>query len=214
MSRSRSINPLWPARSFGVALGLALTVLAIVGFGDDGIHGALLATARLAFLLFWLAYAGGALASLFGSTFEPLRQHAREFGLAFAAALAVHLGLVASLYVIGDPPPVRTLFVFGIAALCVYGLALGSIGRLRQALGARAWSFLRFAGMNYVAAAFILDFLRDPFEAGLLHALMYWPFAALALVGPALRVVAAFHALRESKIPPCKGVNATSSARP
>ena len=209
MSRSRSVNLLWPVLSFVAALGLALTVLVAVGIDDEGLHAALLATARLAFLLFWFAYAGGALASLFGSTFEPVRRRAREFGLAFAAALLVHLGLVASLYVIGDSPPVRTLLVFGIAALCVYGLALGSIRRLQHALGARAWSLLRFAGMNYVAAAFALDFLRDPFEAGLFHELMYWPFAALALAGPGLRVAAALYALRQ----PCVSANTATSVR-
>jgi hypothetical protein len=138
-------------------------------------------------LFFWMAYAGSALASLFGSAFVPLRRHARDLGLAFAAALAVHLGLVAWLCAIGDVPPVRTFVVFGAAAFCVYVLALFSIGRLQQLLGAPAWALLRFAGMNYIALAFAADFFRNPLAGDLQHMLFYWPFMALAVLGPGLR---------------------------
>jgi hypothetical protein len=55
---------------------------------------ALRMTARWSFLLFWVAYAGGALATLFGPALAPLSGRGREFGLAFAAAHLVHIGLV------------------------------------------------------------------------------------------------------------------------
>lgn len=181
---------LWIAVPFAVALALAAAVLAVLGLSDDGIHAALLATARWQFLLFWLAYAGGALASLFGPRLLPLRRHAREFGFGFAAALSVHLALVAWLCMIGDVPPVRTFIVFGFAALCVYGLAVLSIARLQQLLGARAWGMLRFLAMNYVVLAFADDFWRDPLAPGVGHALLYWPFAALVIAAPALRLAA------------------------
>jgi hypothetical protein len=186
----------WLVAPFCAALGLAAAVLAMIGASDDGIRAALLATARLQFLLFWPAYAGAALASLFGPAFLPLRRHARELGLGFAAALAVHLSLVAWLCAIGDVPPVRTFIVFGAAAVCVYWLAVFSIDRLQRLLGAPVWSVLRFIAMNYVALAFADDFLREPLAGGIGHALLYWPFAALAIAGPALRVAAFVKALR------------------
>jgi hypothetical protein len=189
----------WLVVPFCTAFGLATAVLAIVGVGDDGIHAALLATARLQFLLFWPAYAGAALAALFGPAFQPLRRRARELGLGFAAALAVHLGLVAWLCSIGDVPPVRTFIVFGAAAVCVYGLAVFSIDRLQQILSAPAWAVMRFIAMNYVALAFADDFLREPLAGGVGHALLYWPFAALAIAGPALRVAAFAKAFRVTR---------------
>jgi hypothetical protein len=188
---------LWVGLSFGAALALAAAVLVATDATDDGIHLALLSTARFMFLLFWLAYAGSALASLFGSHFEPVRRRARAFGLAFAAALAVHLGLVAWLCLSGDIPPVKTFLVFGAAALCVCLLTACSLERMRNLLGAKGWALLRFLGMNYVACAFAADFLRNPLAGDIGHALFYWAFMALAIIGPGLRVAAAikaFHA--------------------
>jgi hypothetical protein len=51
-------------------------------------------TARWSFLLFWLAYAGNAVAILFGAQLAA----GREFGLAFASAHLVHIGLVVWLF--------------------------------------------------------------------------------------------------------------------
>jgi hypothetical protein len=149
-----------------------------------------LATARLAFLLFLPAYIGGALATLFGPAFDTLRRRGREFGLAFAAALAVHLGLVAWLCISGDIPPARTFVVFGVAAFCVYGLALFSIAKLQQRFGPRAWAVLRFLAMNYIACAFADDFLRIAPSVTLDYGLVYLPFALLAIAGPTLYVAA------------------------
>lgn len=186
----------WLVLPFCAAIALAVAVLAIVGVTDDGVHAALRATARLQFLLFWSAYAGAALVSLFGAAFLPLARHARELGLAFAAALAVHLSLVAWSCAIGDVPPVETFVVFGLAALCVYALALFSIARLQQILGASLWKLLRFLAMNYIMLAFADDFLRSLPGPGFRHALSYWPFAALTILGPLLRFAAFVKAVR------------------
>jgi hypothetical protein len=55
---------------------------------------ALRLTARWSFLLFWMAYTGSAMGALFGPAFEVLARRGREFGLAYAAAHLIHLGLV------------------------------------------------------------------------------------------------------------------------
>jgi hypothetical protein len=49
---------------------------------------------------------------------------------------------------------------------------------------------LSLAAMNYVALAFLDDFRNDLFATGVKHALFYWPFLALAVVGPMLRFAA------------------------
>jgi hypothetical protein len=172
------------------ALTLAASATIALGAKQSGIDAALAATARLMFLLFWPAYSGGALVALFGAVFQPLKQHAREFGLAFASALLVHLGLVAVLCLIGAAPDAATFIFFGIGAAWAYVLALFSIPRLRLALGPRNWWLLSNVGMNYVAYAFIVDFLQQPLHGGVRHIIEYLPFAVLSLAGPGLRLAA------------------------
>ena len=172
------------------ALTLAASVTIALGAKQSGIDAALAATARLMFLLFWPAYSGGALVALFGAVFQPLKQHAREFGLAFASALLVHLGLVVVLCLIGAAPDAATFVFFGIGAAWAYVLALFSIPRLRLALGPRNWWLLSNVGMNYVAYAFIVDFLQQPLHGGVKHIIEYLPFAVLSLAGPGLRLAA------------------------
>jgi hypothetical protein len=180
----------WIQLSFAASIGLAVAVLVVAGTGEHGTGLALMATARLAFLPFWLAYAGAALVLLFGPALQPVQRHAREFGLAFAAMELVHLGLVAWLCLIGHAPVIRTFVVFGTAVLWVCLLTLFSIASLRRMLGSVGWWLLRVIGMNYLAYAFAVDFLRHPLAGGLKHAVLYWPFAALAIAGPGLRVAA------------------------
>jgi hypothetical protein len=188
--RSRSIAALWMGSAFCAAVALAAGVLVAFGSEERGVHAALAAVARLMFLLFWLAYSGSALASLLGSRFQPLKRRAREFGLAFSSALLVHLGLVAWLCLIGAAPGVGTFVFFGIAAAWVYLLALFSIDGLRQALGPKSWWLLRVVGMNYVAYAFAVDFLKTPLHGGVRHVVEYLPFAVLAVAGPVLQLAA------------------------
>jgi hypothetical protein len=192
--------------AFCAALGLAVGVVAAFGADSQGFRVALQATARLNLLLFWPAYVGGALAALFGNVFARLRDNSRYFGLAFAAALSVHLGLVVCLCVTGKVPDAKTFIVFGTAAVFVYLLALLSIPRVRWALPDRFWPSIRALAMNYIAFAFMSDFARHgigSFQDILLYGtgdyrdiIMYVPFAALAIAGPILRLTAWIHKLR------------------
>src|SRR5471032_2018044 len=79
----------WMGAAFAVALAITVTVLALRGTDNKSIRLALELTARWSFLLFWLAYTGGALATLFG--WGVLAGRGRGFGLAFAAAHLVHI---------------------------------------------------------------------------------------------------------------------------
>ena len=185
----RRTDASWMGLALCAALLLAGVVLAILGTGERGTNAALAATARLSFLLFWAAYSGGALAAVFGPIFHPLKRRAREFGLAFAAAHLVHIALVAWLCRLGHVPHVVTFVVFGIALIFTYLLALFSIESLRQKFGSRWWWFLRTVGMNYIAYAFFIDFLKHPFHGDIKHVVEYLPFIILAAVGPLLRLV-------------------------
>ena len=78
----------------------------------------------------------------------------------------------------------------GIATLCTYLLALFSVGRLQRALGASGWWLLRTIGLNFIAFAFAVDFLRLPASASAKYLMGYLPFVLLAVAGPALRVAA------------------------
>jgi hypothetical protein len=175
----------WTGGAFAVAAVLAGLMLLAFGAGERGVTLALRATARFAFLLFLPAYVGGALARLAGSRFAWLARRGRALGLAFAAAMVVHAGLVAWLCWIGAAPSRGVFVLFGSALACVAVLAVFSAPRLQQALGPRTWWRLRLLGMNYIAFAFAVDFLRHSPFGGVGHTVGYLPFALLSLAGPA-----------------------------
>ena len=178
----------------GAAFAINCLVTAIIfatrGGGVSGTHIALAATARVSFLLFWMAYTGGALELLFGAAFMPLKRHGRDFGLAFAAALVVHLGLVTWLCWIGDAPKLGVFIFFGIAACFAYIMALFSFRNLQQMLGYRMWSLLRIVAMNFILYAFLVDLMQNPFDDGILRIVRYLPFTTLAIIAPFLRLAA------------------------
>jgi hypothetical protein len=181
------------AAAFAVALVIAAAVRAQYGTDWRATNTALQMTARFSFLLFWLAYAGGGLAVLMGPfaplTAQSLRQHGRDFGLSFAAAHLVHIGLVGWLIWIGAPPH-RDVFVFFVPPLVVvYLLALFSLPVLQAWLGRGPWAVLRTVGLTYIAYAFATDFLGDPFSVEPVHLILYSPFALLSVLGPVLHVL-------------------------
>jgi undecaprenyl pyrophosphate phosphatase UppP len=178
------------ASGFGAELALAVMALALLGTGERGTDVALQLTARLSFLLFLPAYCGSALAALFGPPFDLIKQRARDFGLAFASAHLVHLGLVVWLCYIGAAPGLTTFVFFGIAAMWTYLLALLSIERLHRAVSRQVWRGLNLVGLNFIALAFAVDFLRFPFQADAKYLVGYLPFVILAIAGPVLRVAA------------------------
>lgn len=181
----------WTAAAFAVSLVLAAVVVARFGAGQDGTAQALRVTARWCFALFWPAYAGSAVARLFGARFAVLARHGREFGLGFAAALSVHVGLVLWLmYVAADQRSLMLLFWVGV--LCSYALALLSLPRLRDALGPRLWRIALELALQYIMFVFAVDFIVAPLQARGpdKYPLDYLPFAILLVGGVALRLVA------------------------
>jgi hypothetical protein len=192
--KRESTTLLWMGTAFVVALGLAAAVFATRGLD---IVQALRMTARWSFLLFWLAYTGGALAALFGPAFRPLAAHGRDLGLAYASAQLVHLGLVIWLFQISSSPPLSggLYYFFVLAIVMTYLLAIFSIGGLSKTLGSKGWRALRIVGLNYILLAFARDFVPPAFQGiadhGASHFVSYAPFAAMCIAGPILVLTAA-----------------------
>jgi hypothetical protein len=181
----------WMAAAFIVSLALAAAVFAVFGAGEHGTTLALRVTARWCFLLFLLAYAGGALARFCGLRFAVLARHGRDFGLAFAAALFVHIGLVLwLLYVAADQRTLMLFFWAGVLATCA--LSVFSLRRLRDWLGSLVWRILSEAAMQYIALVFAADFIVEPLKVSGADAypLSYVPFAVMLLGGVVLRLAA------------------------
>jgi len=186
--------------AFAVALGLAVAVLAVKGTDPKGIVTALRVTARWAFLLFWLAYAGGAMAMLFGPVLAPIARRGREFGLAYAAAMLIHLSLVLWLFLLTSRAPLTGKFLvfFLVGIFWTYLLAIFSFGRLTEALGPWGWRALRIVGLNYILLAFAADFVPPVIHSkGAYHSIFglagYVPFAAMSVAAPLLVLAAAAH---------------------
>ncbi len=179
------------AAAFLVSLALAAIVLAVSGVGENGTALALRVTARWCFLLFWAAYAGGALAKICGPRFAVLTRHGREFGLAFAAALLVHVGLVLWLMVVAADQRTAMLF-FWAGVLCTYALVLFSLPRLRDMLGARLWRMSMELALTYIALVFAADFIAEPLRASGAdkYPLSYLPFVIMLIGGVGLRLAA------------------------
>ena len=194
MTRRHDPAWVWMIGAFGGALALAVAVLAGYGTGPDGLKLGLRITARWSFLFFWLSYAGGAMAILFGPAFAGLARQARPLGLAFATAHLVHIGLVVWLgVVIGQIPLQGGIFLFFLIALfCTYLLALLSFGIGTRNLG-RLWRPLLFLATTYILIAFGRDFVVGALYLDVRHWLLfveYVPFALLSLIAIPLRLAA------------------------
>jgi hypothetical protein len=189
--RERSATGVWMLSAFAVALVIAAVTLALHGPAEEGTVLALKLTARWSFAWFWAAYTAGAWATLLGPRLRAVAARTRDFGLAFAAAHLVHVGLVVWLYRIAvHPPGAGTLEFFGVAVFFTYLLALLSFRRFASWLPSRAVSVIRTLGVEYVALAFLVDFAKDPFRLTFGHVLGYGVFLALAVLAYALRVTA------------------------
>ena len=187
-----SIPLLWTALPFGVSLGLAATVLASNGVDRSSLVTALRVTARWSFLFFWVAYTGRALTTLFGPALAPLAR-GREFGLAYAAAMLSHVGILVWMSVITGRAPLTggILVFFSIGIVFTYVLAVLSFGRLAEALGPWGWRVFKFVGMNYILCAFATDFV-SPFmrPRANVSLVAYAPFAVMTLAAPLLVLAA------------------------
>jgi len=133
-----------------------------------------------------------------------LARRGREFGLAYAAAQSIHLGLVILFWITFHLPLTgKGLTFFSIGILWTYLLAFFSFENLAESLGPRAWRTLRIAAMNYILFAFAIDFVPKVIPSGprsmnFEYLIAYVPFAAMSVAAPLLVLAAA--ALRPMEI--------------
>ena len=180
----------WMVAAFLIALASVAVALAIFGMGERGTTIALRLTARWSFVLFWFAYTGSAMARLFGSRLAGLARHGRDFGLAFASAQLVHVGLVLWLFYLASGANGGMAF-FWVGILCTYLLALFSLPRLRDTLGPQLWRISCMIAMEYIALVFFVDFIRIRLHGNGLsnYPLSYLPFALMLVGGVGLRII-------------------------
>lgn len=187
---TRSVTLLFVGASLVAATAFAAVLLAISGTDVEGLERALRLTARFSFVLFWCAYAGGALAAI-DSRFRLMARHGRDFGLAFASAHSVHLLLVIWLYRIDpqSPLPIQMAVFFSIGMIWMYFLTLFSIRNLSWFLGPGLWRVLRLLGLEYIMLAFQMDFVPYSVHAHDVKTVInYVPFAVLGIAGTFLRL--------------------------
>jgi hypothetical protein len=194
MTRRHDPAWVWMIGALSGALALAAAILAGYGTGPQGIGQAVRYTARWSFLFFWLSYAGGAMAILFGPAFAGLARQARALGLAFATAHLVHIGLVVWLGVVIGQIPLQggalwfflvALFFTYLLALLSFGIGMPNLGRLRRPL--------LLLGTTYILIAFGGDFVAGALAQKTQHwlyAAEYVPFAMLSLIAIPLRLAA------------------------
>jgi hypothetical protein len=186
----------WMAAAFCAALILAAITLADMGTGENGTIAALRVTARLSLLLFWLTYAGGAMATLFGPSFAILVRHGRDFGLSFAAAHLVHIGLIVWLFRVSSHPPTLTgkfILFECIGVVWIYLLAALSVERVGAMVNPNLRRTVFAIGLEYIALVFFFNFVVLPIESRALHQIQiisYLPFSVLIVAGPTLRWIA------------------------
>jgi hypothetical protein len=65
-----------------------------------------------------------------------------------------------------------------------------SIDRLQHLVGPKGWPLLRTVGLNYIAFAFAVDFLRYPPHVSAEYLIGYLPFTVFSVGGPMLRLAA------------------------
>jgi methionine sulfoxide reductase heme-binding subunit len=208
--KSKSGAMPWMGLAFCSAAILAAAVLAQMGTGAEARATALRVTERLSFLFFWLSYAGGAIAKLFGPAFAALAKHGRDLGLSFAAAHFVHVALIAwGAYLAEEPLRFTGWFVRAecVGLAWVYALALLPIDRLRAMLNPKFLRFFFAAGLEYIAFIFFVNLLYKPLRMqppDLTQILPYLPFAVLVVLGPLLRWLAMARSWRQREVAPMK----------
>ena len=190
MTSRRSNSSVWIAAAVAVSVGVAVAEISVARDLDHGLPFAVAAVARVAFIPFWLSYTGGAWVALGIGRFAVVRDHARELGLAFAAAIAIHLGLIFWQVLRGYSLALTIILIFGAAALLTLLLFLFSFPTFSRRIPRVALARFRAWATTYIALVYLLDFAIRPQPAVLHYWVAYAPFAALDLLGLAARALA------------------------
>ena len=157
--RSKPSSGLWIGAALGANLILAAIILGFRSTNMNGTSTALRATARVLSLVLGGICRRGVDDAVWSDISASQTTRAR-LGLAFAAALLVHLMLVGRLCWIGKAPAAGVFIFFGTAAGVTYLLAALSFGNLHAVFGPKGWQLFRIIGMNFILVAFFTDFMQ------------------------------------------------------
>lgn len=159
----------WQVFIAAFALTAALSLLWLAGgeLSDENIRAPLRYSAQLAFILYLVVLVARPLQQLLRKDWTAaLLRNRRLVGVAFAAVMTAHLGLIT--YRFSSQPELDFSFPFvGAGAYAIFYLMLiTSFDGPRKAIGLKAWKILHRTGL--VVAAFIfglpraLEDLSDP----------------------------------------------------
>ena len=143
---------------FGVLVlvaGVAASWLASVDLTDENIRLTMRESAFFAFSLYILVLVARPLQQLLRKNWTAqLLRNRRLIGVAFAATMTAHLGLI--IYRFNSQPDLEfSPDPFGIGAYAVFYLMLiTSFDAPKKALGPKAWKFLHRFGLLYAAVIF------------------------------------------------------------
>jgi sulfoxide reductase heme-binding subunit YedZ len=140
-----------------VAAGLVVmtgSIFALAGWNEAAVRMLVRASARVAVVLFLLAFSASALKQLVpGPPAAWLRRNRRYVGVSFALAHFVHLGalvVLARTFPEGFDRGLLDLAGGGLAYAFIAAMTATSFDRTAAWLGARRWRLLHTAGSYYV----------------------------------------------------------------
>ena len=175
-----------------IVLSMSALILFFYGWNDASFHLAMRMTARISFLLFFLAFTASSLNRLWPTkSTQWLRRNRRYIGVSFAVSHTVHLALIVTI-AFAIPEPFRSeLRVAGLALGAIaYGfiitMALTSSNRAQTWLGRGKWQVLHRTGGYFILLVFTLTYVKHL----LTNPAFYSPFiiAVIAILG--LRIAA------------------------
>lgn len=182
-----------------ILIGGALIVLAAHGGSVDGVRLVVRITARTSLLLFALAFTASAMIRLWPSHFTRWqRANRRQLGVSFAVSHLVHAAALIALASLDHQlflsltNPV-SLITGGLAYVFIIAMAATSFDRTAAIIGPRAWRVLHGAGLWYMWISFAVAYgKRVPLAS------FYWPFFAVVVALPAIRLAARYGIRRQT----------------
>jgi len=158
------------AGTLAVTGGAAAAWLAAAGLADHTIRVPIRITAELAFMLYLVVLVARPLQQVLRRSWTAmLLANRRLVGVAFAAVMTSHLGLIVLRFVTQPDlahPPLVVLVVGGGTFAIFYLMLITSFDGPRRAIGPRTWKTLHRTGLVLAGAIFGLprsvDDLSDP----------------------------------------------------
>lgn len=185
--------------AFATVSAAALAYLGFAGSNDETIRLLLRLSARVAFLIYLLAFIARPLQQLYATSFSRgLLRNRRQVGIAFAGVHTAHLGLI--FYRAQQNPD----FEFSLAAnlpgaffyLVILMMLITSFDGPARAIGRKAWKALHKTGIYLIGIPFVSTLLPRS-QADLLQP--EYLLSAILIVGAVLLRVAAYVRTRTAR---------------